>query len=87
MSSGGLLLKAGGLLVQARAARHTRHTHTTHHNPQVKTLAKPVGRQLKADAEHVLWLQDLCTSMGQTSNSAWKSKFRGRSDSRQLGPF
>ena len=34
----------------------------------VKTLAKPVARQLKVDAEHVGWLREACTSIGQTTN-------------------
>ena len=31
----------------------------------VKTLAKPVAKQLKADAETVLWLGDACRTLGQ----------------------
>ena len=34
----------------------------------VKTLAKPVAKQLKADAEHINWLRKGCTSMGQFSH-------------------
>ena len=34
----------------------------------VKTLAKPVARQLKVDAEHVGWLREYCCRMGQTTN-------------------
>ena len=34
----------------------------------VKTLAKPVAKQLKADAETVLWLGDACRTLGQGSH-------------------
>lgn len=34
----------------------------------VKTLAKPVAKQLKTDAETVLWLGDACRTLGQGSH-------------------
>mmetsp|Transcript_17545 Transcript_17545/g.57040 ORF Transcript_17545/g.57040 Transcript_17545/m.57040 type:complete len:159 (+) Transcript_17545:48-524(+) len=34
----------------------------------VKTLAKPVAKQLKADAQHIAWLRTMCTSLGWSSH-------------------
>ena len=34
----------------------------------VKTMAKPVARQLKADAQHIAWLRNSCMAIGQGSH-------------------
>lgn len=67
MASGGVLMKVGGLV--ARTPRRPPLPDACKKpESQVKTLAKPVAKQLKADAQHIAWLRTMCTSLGWSSH-------------------
>ena len=68
MASGGVLMKVGGLVARTPRRPFLCRTRATSRAPQVKTLAKPVAKQLKADAQHIAWLRTMCTSLGWSSH-------------------